>query len=161
MRWKILFVFLPLLMLLLLLPFTEYGQSILSLLTKPANREDFLSITSAVTPKPEPTPRSDPFSAAKTPDFVGEYNLVSISGDGDDIQDEDLALIRSLGIPLSLIIQEDGYAQLDIFDRSEKLVWAGHSLFEPDGSSQYRFRYKSGLLTLRQDELSMIFEKTS
>ena len=161
MRWKTLFILLPLLMLLLLLPFTEYGQNILLLLTEPANREDFLNNMSTVTSETKPTPKTETSSAFKAPEFVGEYTLVSVTGEGDDIRDEDLALIRRLGIPLSLVIREDGSAQLDIFDHSEKPIWAGHSLFEPDGNSQYRFHYKNGRLALRQGEISLLFEKTS
>ena len=154
---RILSVLIPLLVLLLLLPFTDYGQSILKLAAEPANREELLAVPPPPAPEPEAEPEPSP--AVVPPDFVGEYVLISVSGGGDDISEEDLARIRGLGIPLSLVIREDGSAQLEIFDETTKLFWTDGVLSEQDGSGHCSFLFEDGRLTLTEDEAIFLFEK--
>ena len=160
MRNRFLFVLIPLLVLLLLLPFTDYGQRILMSSAEPANREDFFETLPPAAPESEPEQVPVPSSVAKASDFIGEYMLISVSGDGNDISDEDLTLIRNLGIPLSLVIREDGSARLEIFDETTDLIWAGTCLFEPETLKQYLFHYDDGILRLSEGGLIFLFKKT-
>ncbi len=163
-RNRLLAVLLPLLVLLLLLPFTEYGHRILAEAAVPANREDaphpLPSVETDPEPVSDPEPEPDSSPVNPVPDFVGEYELISISGAVSDIRDEDLALIRSLGIPLSLTIHENGSACLEIFDEAKDLVWAETCLLENGGTKRYSFHYREGYLTLQEDDLLFIFKKT-
>ncbi len=163
-RNRLLAILLPLLILLLLLPFTEYGHRILAEAAEPANREDSLHPLPSVETDPEPLSASEPEPDSSpvnpVPDFVGDYGLISISGAVSDIRDEDLALIRSLGIPLSLTIHEDGIACLEIFDEAKDLVWTETCLLDNGGAQQYPFQYTDGLLTVQEDDLLFIFKKT-
>ena len=158
-RKRFLFILIPLLLLFLLLPFTGFGRGMLVQVSEPANQEGPSEVSSAEQ-EPEARPDPEPAPAAKTPDFIGEYALTSVSGNGDDIREEDLALIRSLGIPLSLVIWEDGTARLEVFDEAKYLIWAGSCLFEPDSLEQYLFHYQDGFLILHEDNLTFLFEKT-
>ena len=85
--------------------------------------------------------------------------LISVSEDGNDISDEDLTMIRNLGIPLSLVIREDGSARLEIFDETTELIWAGTCLFEPGTMKQYLLQYEDGILRLREGGITFLFRK--
>ena len=100
------------------------------------------------------------FSPAEhVPDYVGSFFLIHMEGMPNPVSDGDLARIHELGIPLSLVIRDDGTAKLEIFDTAADLTWDQESmtLIGPDGAVS--FSWSEGLLTLREDESLLLFQQ--
>ena len=100
------------------------------------------------------------FSPAEhVPDYVGSFFLIHMEGMPDPVSDGDLARIHELGIPLSLVIRDDGTAKLEIFDTAADLTWDQESmtLISPDGAVS--FSCSEGLLTIREDGSLLLFQQ--
>lgn len=142
------------LILLLLIPFTEYGQNLQHYFFEKANygREPIL-----ISPKPEQSVYHRPVAE----ELPGTYCLVSYFADKTPISDDQLEQIRKLGIPLRLELYEDGSAEMEIFDRRTVMNFDVANLQFITETGHIPFFYMDGVLVILEGTDRMIFLKQS
>ena len=92
-------------------------------------------------------------------ELPGTYVLVEITSPDFSISADELAAIRSLGIPLQLELLEDGSAVINVFDMNRHMVCdADNMLFRSDEESLFFF-YLDGSLTIVDGDSHLVFEK--
>ena len=151
--------------LLLLFPCTPYGQRVIRYYFPSVNfNEEALLSSGPGSPEPEtPPPEQEQtdysYYTVLREELSGSYLLVSLFTPGEEISAETLAGIHRLGIPLSLTLQEDGSAELLIFDQKTQLqVDLDRMLITAEGL-RLPFFYQNGKLTVQEDRSYLVFEK--
>ena len=93
---------------------------------------------------------------------VGEWNLVSMSADGESVGAEELAQFEEMGLKISLSVKEDGDAILSFFGEDEEGTWkdsSGGCTLEMSGES-IPAAVADGFLTIKQDGAEVTFTKS-
>lgn len=99
--------------------------------------------------------------AAKA-DFIGTWEIVSITEDGELLPEEDLALMKSLGYSVYLELAEDGVATYEIFGEPTAGTWeateTGKGTITVEGDT-VPMTITEGQLVMEQDDNSHVFER--
>ncbi len=158
-----------LLSLVLLFPCTPYGQELLQRYFPSVNLRESALLSSgsedsrfpADSPPEADPPPDSPFLyySVLREELPGEYVLVSLFTPGEEIPEESLTAMRRLGIPLSLTLQEDGSAELRVFDRTDSLLFDSDRMLADADGETLPFFYQEGRLTLLEDRSYLVFEK--
>lgn len=95
-------------------------------------------------------------------DFIGKWEVISISSDGEETSEKDLNLLKDLDLHVYLVLNENGMATLDVFGDGMDGTWSvserGKGSILLDGQ-EVPMVIKGGKLTLEQDRSSMTFKK--
>ena len=95
-------------------------------------------------------------------DFIGKWEVISISSDGEETSEKDLNLLKDLDLHVYLTLNENGMATLDVFGDGMDGTWSasekGVGSILLDGQ-EVPMIIKGGKLTLEQDRSSMTFKK--
>lgn len=95
-------------------------------------------------------------------DFVGTWEVISISSDGEETSEKDLNLLKDLDLHVYLVLNENGMATLEVFGDGMDGTWTatekGKGTILLDGQ-EVPMVIKGGKLTLEQDRSSMTFRK--
>lgn len=93
--------------------------------------------------------------ASEKPSPVGKYTMTGMEENGEATSQEDLDLLTSLGLTVTLEIKEDGTGILDLFGEQVEFEWDADNL-TVDGSKQpYTFDGKT--LIMETNETKMTF----
>lgn len=95
-------------------------------------------------------------------DISGEYELVDVTSTGDDSDTvtSGFALLKALGMEVTMTLNKDGTGVIDIlgqtinitYDKSKKAI-----SFQQGGELHYT--YKDNTLTIAEEEGSLVFKK--
>ncbi|WP_418831866.1 hypothetical protein [Paraeggerthella sp.] len=94
--------------------------------------------------------------------FVGTWKLVSSSGDGEAISEQDLALMESMGMSVTLTLSENEKAALSIFGESVEGTWQAKGADKASLTLQGEtgdMTLANGKLTMSSAGATMTFEK--
>ncbi len=91
------------------------------------------------------------------PSPVGKYTLSGMSENGEATSEEDLKLLESLGLTVTMEIKEDGTGVLDLFGETMDFTWDDDNLIV-DGEKQ-AYTFDGTTFTMESDETSMTFTK--
>ena len=115
------------------------------------------SASSNGTPTQSPTTETEQSSA-----FVGSWELVSMTQEGEETTQEDIETLKELGLCVYLDLNEDGTATLDTFGEALGGTWEEQG---PDtavmttGDQTVDITLADGLLTLAQNKSSLTFKQ--
>lgn len=94
---------------------------------------------------------------------VGEWDLVSMSADGESVGAEELAQFEEMGLKISLSVKSDGAATLSFFGEDEVGTWTdapGGCTLEMS-AEEIRAKVSEGLLSIEQDGAEITFSKAN
>ena len=94
-------------------------------------------------------------------ELPGAYVLNEVTSPEFSLSSDELSAIRSLGIPLSLELAEDGSAVMTVFDQKAEMICDTDSMLFHTGKGDLFFFYQDDILTIVDGEDRMVFEKTS
>lgn len=94
-------------------------------------------------------------------DLVGHYEISHMEGAENDVSDEELALMKSLGMIVSLDMYEDGRAILTIFDETIDMTYDLDSKVVVLNEQECMFRWSNNVFELVEGESTMSFIKVS
>lgn len=92
-----------------------------------------------------------------TKNFVGEWELVGMTEDGVETPDEDLELMKSFGMNITLTLSDDKKASFDFMGEATEGTWEAKSASEIELSMEG----EKIPLTLSHDELEMVGDEAS
>ena len=108
------------------------------------------------------TSEVDEATAAKEA-FAGTWDLTSMSQNGDSTGSEDIQMLAALGMKVTLSLNEDGTAQLVVFDTTMSGTWEAIDMATAtatlDGQSVDMTVDEGGQLTLSESGSTMTFTK--
>lgn len=97
-------------------------------------------------------------------EFIGTWEIVEMEEDGETTEADDLALMKEMGLNITLVLEKDEKATLNIFDETKDGTWkakdASSCSITFDGESVDAV-LADGKLTLEQDGARLVFEKAS
>ncbi len=102
-------------------------------------------------------------SAGSSGTCVGEWDLVSMSADGESVGAEELAQFEEMGLKISLSVEADGAATLSFFGEDEVGTWSD----APGGctlkmsAEEIPAKVADGLLSINQDGAEVTFSKAN
>jgi hypothetical protein len=153
-------LFLAVCLLLLILCFfllcTDIGHDLILRLFPSANLGESMILWHA-RHEEEPPTGTQPLSE----ELPGTYLLNEITSPDLSLSSNELSSIRSLGIPLSLEVMEDGSTVLTVFDLKKEMICDTDSMLFRTGDEDLFFFYQDGILTMVDGEDRMVFEKAS
>jgi len=92
--------------------------------------------------------------------IAGKYEIEKVeSRDDNNLSDDDLRQMQSLGMTITLDVREDGTATMDIFGQSTDITYDTESMTMNVGGDEVPFSYKRGKLQIEQNGSTMIFAK--
>lgn len=149
--------------LLLLFPYTPYGQEVMKVLFPSGNlaESSFLTFPApegSGSPLSEGVPLSS-YCADLTRDLPGSYTLISLRDDSGEFSDDLLMELRARGIPMLLVLRDDGTASLRIFDESRDITFREDAMLLLDEGNRLPFFYFDGRLTIADGSNYMVFQK--
>ena len=147
-------ILLLVLLLLAALFFTAEGHRVIRMLFPSANLNENLILLPGNSEEEPPA-----YTTSLSNELPGVYLLLSVRSHDLELSDEDLAAIRSLGVPMKLVLSEDGSAALTIFDLNLSLTCDADRMLLRFGPEVCSFFYQDGRLTLWEDGTRLIFEK--
>ncbi len=101
-------------------------------------------------------------SAGPTDACVGEWDLVSMSAEGESVGAAELEQFEEMGLRIFLLVEEDGTAILSFFGEDEKGTWVGTSggCTLTMSNEKIDAQVTDGLLSIEQDGAEITFSKT-
>lgn len=128
----------------------------------PAPVEDTPTEEPAETPKPADDAESlgNAENIAKK-DVVGSYEILSMSGAENDVSDEDLELMKGLGLVVTLDVYDDGEAIMDVFGEEIAMTYDMDRLVVTLKGMECAFTYENKLFELVEGDSTMVFTKVS
>lgn len=91
--------------------------------------------------------------AAEEDTVWGSYTLAGMKTDNEEIDQETLAMMQTLGLTATLEINEDGTAVMDLFGEKEALFFDfGEERVRSDNDSWLDFTWEDGVLTIGNEE---------
>ena len=96
---------------------------------------------------------------AGKPNLTGEYEITKLSAEDRDMSEE-LELIKSMGLNITLVLKEDGTGTLEIAGQTIPLTYDTENMimhFEPGGDEP--FTYKKGVISFSENGSMMEFER--
>lgn len=104
----------------------------------------------------------DETTAAKEA-FTGTWDLIGMTQDGESTDSEDIQVLSALGMKVTLSLNDDGTAQLVVFDSTMNGTWEAvdstNATATLDGQSVDMAISESGELTLSESGSTMTFKK--
>lgn len=94
---------------------------------------------------------------ANKPSPVGTYTLTGMTEDGEETSQEDLELMASLGLTVTMEFKDDNTGALTLFGEAMEFTWDDSNITMEGESVPYTF--DGTTLTLEQDGTSMTFTK--
>ena len=92
-------------------------------------------------------------------ELAGEYVLTALSSDELSLTESDLAPLRERGIPLGIMLGNDGTASLSVFDTRIDLAVDPDAMLLTGSGQSYPFFYKDGILTVWDSASRAEFQK--
>ncbi|MBR3356753.1 MAG: hypothetical protein IKG46_02895 [Solobacterium sp.] len=96
---------------------------------------------------------------AGRPNLTGEYEITKLSA-GDRDMSEELELIKSMGMNITLVLNKDGTGTLEIAGQTIPLTYDADKMImhlEPGGDEP--FTYKKGVISFSENDNTMEFER--
>ena len=96
--------------------------------------------------------------------FIGTWELTGMSENGEEMLQENLELLKSLGLTVELIINEDGTCSLVLFGEAQDGTWESVSASVcalTFGGETIEATLSGKELKLEQSNMAMTFEKAS
>ena len=94
---------------------------------------------------------------ADKPSPVGTFTLSGMSEDGEETSQEDLDLLASLGLSVTMEIKEDGTGVLNLFGEEMEFTWDADNIIVEGEKQPYTF--DGTTFTMESDGTSMTFTK--
>lgn len=106
----------------------------------------------------EAAPKSEP---ARGPDEIaGLYKLTEMITEDDGDLAEDLELMESLGLMVTMELRRDGTGSIDFYgEETDEFTWDGDAVYV-DGET-IPYTYENGVFTMRDDSEMMRFARTT
>ena len=95
--------------------------------------------------------------AASKPSPVGTYTLSGMEEDGEATSQEDLDLLASLGLTVTLDIKEDGTGSINLFGEEMEFTWDEDNIIV-DGEKQ-AYTFDGTTFTMENEGTKMSFTK--
>lgn len=92
---------------------------------------------------------------------VGEWDLVSMTAEGESVGEDELAQFEEMGLKISLSVKEDGAATLSFFGEDEVGTWtesAGGCTLKMS-SEEIPAQVSDGILSIEQEGAQVTFSK--
>ena len=98
-------------------------------------------------------------SAVRKSDLVGTYDLVSITGGGMNLTEEQVDAMEAIGMTSTLEIREDDTAIMDIYGTQTRYGYQiSKMIFTADGKNT-KFRFDGSRITIEAGSATIVFEK--
>ena len=96
---------------------------------------------------------------AGKPDLTGEYEVVKLTAEDRDMTDE-LELIKSMGVNITLVLNKDGTGTLNMIGQSMSLTYDVNKMtMKIEDSEDTPFTYKDGIIAFSEDGSVMEFKR--
>lgn len=96
---------------------------------------------------------------AGKPDLAGEYEVVKLTAEDRDMTDE-LELIKSMGVNITLVLNKDGTGTLNMIGQSMSLTYDVNKMtMKIEDSEDTPFTYKDGIIAFSEDGSVMEFKR--
>ena len=93
--------------------------------------------------------------AANKPSPVGKYVLTGMEENGEATSQEDLDLLKSLGLTVTMEIKEDGTGSMDLFGEALEFTWDADNIILEGEKQAYTF--DGSKFTIENDGTKMEF----
>lgn len=88
---------------------------------------------------------------------AGTYTLTAMTENGEPLSQEDLDMLSSLGLSVSLIMNEDGTGSIQLFGEEKAFTWKGTTL-TMDGVDQ-EFEFDGTTIIIKDEGSELTFTK--
>lgn len=89
--------------------------------------------------------------------IVGTYELISMVNDGEEASAEDIQLMKSFGLTVTLQVNDDNTAQMSMFGEKIDFTYDKNNFIMEDQS--YTYTKNGDVITLEQDGDNLVFRK--
>lgn len=93
--------------------------------------------------------------------LMGHYEVIHMSGSKNDVSDEDLALMKSLGLVVTLDIYSEDNVLLTVFDEEMQMTYDLKNRLMMMDDKECSFKFATDELTIYEGESTMTFKKVS
>ena len=98
-------------------------------------------------------------ACSKAPDLSGDWQLLRIDSEENPVSEEEMDLVRSFGMDILLHLNEDGTGVLDLFSEISELTYDTKEMKVMIGGSPAEMSYKDELLTIIDNNVSLVFTR--
>ena len=97
--------------------------------------------------------------SATKKNIVGTYNLISATGGGMSIPDEQLNNFKSMGLTATLEVRDDNTAEMDIFGQKVEMTYNINKMIFTVNGKNTKFTFDGSKITIVTNDTTMVFLK--